>query len=317
MFRNKFIKYFLLLINISAITTISGQDIHYSNNYENLFNNNPSSITEIKNATIYLNYRNQWPGSTDFVNYSGAFFSTFKNLKSTFGIQVLRDDQGNGLINTTNFALLYGYRTKVYKDIIFSSGISGSYNLYSINTNQLIFEDNSVPLIIENSETHFFDFKAGFEFSFYNQSWLGFSCSHLTAPQINSETGLYRKYIINYHGNYSLVNRYNFRKIYIEPILLTSLQKDASELIYGGRITIEGLQGGLFLRNDYQMNFDSFIILLGISLKNIIVNYAYDINLSGSQSRFNKLASHEVTFLCNFEYNNRRSKKGAIKCPKF
>jgi len=28
------------------------------------------------------------------------------------------------------------------------------------------------------------------------------------------------------------------------------------------------------------------------------------------------LASHEVTFFYNLEYNIRRNKKGAIKCPK-
>jgi type IX secretion system PorP/SprF family membrane protein len=294
----------------------NGQDIHYSNNYENFYNLNPANITLIKNAAIGLNYRNQWPGSSDFVNYSAAVFKTFKDLKSTIGLQALRDDQGKGIITNTGFSLFYGYRTKISEEIVLAAGISGAYYIYKLNMDQLVFENNQLPVSFDNLNKHYIDFGAGLEFEIYKMNTIGFSVSHLSSPQINSINNLPYKLTLNYHGVYDLMNPYSFHKIYLEPLIVSSFQSNANELIYGSKISIQGIEGGLFLRNDENFNFDAIIILLGINFGNITLNYSYDINLSGSRSRFNKLASHEVTFFYNLEYNNRRNKKGAIKCPK-
>ena len=54
--------------------------------------------------------------------------------------------------------------------------------------------------------------------------------------------------------------------------------------------------------------------MLGISFGNNELFYAYDLNLSGADARFNKLASHEVTFLHKFEYTKKnRNKKGEFE----
>lgn len=316
MFKNYYNK--ILTPLLFLIITLPGynQDIHFSNNHENFFNLNPAGITNIKNAALVLNYRNQWPGSADFVNYSAAFFNTFKTLKSTTGLQIIRDDQGKGIITNTGFSLFYGYRTKIINDIIFSAGLNGSYNILSINTNQLQFEDNQVPVSIENQKKQYIDFSAGFELNFYKTNRIGAAISHITSPQISSENNLTKKITFNYHGSFNLMNPYSFRKINLEPLIISSFQPSSGELIYGSRINVDGIFGGLYLRNDYNFKFDALIILLGINFGNITLNYSYDINLSGTQSRFYKLASHEVTFFYNLEYNIRRNKKGAIKCPK-
>jgi type IX secretion system PorP/SprF family membrane protein len=309
--------YILIFICINSVLLCSGQDVHYSNLHENLFNLNPSCITQIKKSALNLNYRNQWPGSSNFVTYSATIFNTFKNLKSTVGLQIIRDNQGNGIINLTGATLLYGYQTKVSNSVSLSAGMGGTYNIYSIDLNRLTFENNILPVNTINTQTDFFDFLAGIELGFYNSSWTGFSVSHITTPQISSEFNLFRKYTFSYRGNYNLSNKYNPNNVTIEPVLVTSIQHSDNEVLYGSRINYSGFLGGLYLRNDINFKFDSFIILLGISLKKISIIYTYDINLSGTQSRFSKLASHEVTFFYNFEYNNRTNKKGAIKCPKF
>lgn len=301
---------------VFTIVVCQGQDIHYSNNYENFYNLNPSSITNIKNSAFIGNYRNQWPGSADFVNYSAAFFITFKDFKSTLGTQLIRDNQGNGIITNTGIALFYAYRTKISNNIIISAGLGGIYNMYALNTGSLTFEDNQSTINFNNQKKKYFDFLSGIELEFNKSNILGASVSHITSPQINTETSLPVKLTFNYQGKYSLMNPYSFRKIFLEPIIVSSIQSNANEIFYGSKINIQGIAGGLFLRNDNNFNFDSFIILLGISFGNVTVNYTYDINLSGSQSRFNKLASHEVTFFYNLEYNIGRNKKKAIKCPK-
>jgi type IX secretion system PorP/SprF family membrane protein len=317
MFRKSFhIIITVQLLFCAAFEYCHGQDIHYSNNYENFFNLNPSAISKIKNTAFIANYRNQWPGSADFVNYSATILTTFKEYKSTTGIQILRDNQGQDIITNTDISVFYAYRTKFSTNLTFSAGLCGSYILYSLNSNNLVFENNQSPANPENQKKQYLDFMSGIEIDFYKKNTLGVSISHMSSPQINTETDITYKYILNYHGTYNLMNPYSFRKIYLEPVIISSFQSNASELFYGSKINIGVIQGGLFLRNDKNFRFDSFVILLGINFGNITVNYTYDINLSGSQSRFNKLASHEVTFFYNLEYNIGRNKKGAIKCPK-
>jgi type IX secretion system PorP/SprF family membrane protein len=229
----------------------------------------------------------------------------------------LRDEQGNSIINTTGVSLLYAYRTNLSKLISISAGLGGAYNIYSIDLNRLTFENNISPVTNVNSKIKYFDFLTGIELSILDANWFGLSISHITTPPISSEFNLFRKYTFSYRGSYSLFNNYTPKKASVEPLLITSFQHNNNEFLYGGRINYLGYLGGLYLRNDLKIKFDSFVILLGISFKKATIIYTYDLNLSGTQSRFSKLASHEVTFFYNLVYNNQTRKKGAIKCPKF
>jgi type IX secretion system PorP/SprF family membrane protein len=291
------------------------QDFHYSDLHENLFQLNPSSITVVKNAQMQLTYRNQWPGSVDFVTYSGSFFINFENLKSTTGIDIFRDDQGKGIISTTGVNLLYGYSTQLFNKLSFAAGISGGYTIYAVDFSKLTFENNQTPLI--NSRENYADFTAGVEFGISKETMLGFSTAHLTAPEISPGNRLFRKYCLSYRGNYPLSNPYMHQQFTLEPIVITTIQNNYNEILYGARLNYSGFLGGLYLRQDYKFHFDATIILLGISFGNNTFIYTYDINLSAAESNFDKMASHEVTFLHKFEYTKSRNKKGAIKCPKF
>jgi type IX secretion system PorP/SprF family membrane protein len=307
----------VLVVFCYVSVAVYAQDLHYSNLHENYYQLNPSFITHVEKLSMHLSYRNQWPGSSDFVTYSGAFFSTFKSLKSTVGVQLFRDDQGRGIINSTDFSLIYGYRTRITNYLSFATGISGSYYMYTVDLSKLEFENNQASGIYNNGGSDFFDFSAGLEFDIIEQTWIGISISHITSPEISPGQTLNRKYCLGYRGSYNLSNKKNYQQKIIEPLIVTTLQRNFSELIYGLRIKYSKILGGIYLRQSYSFNFDALIILLGINFKNTSFIYTYDINLSGVESRFNKLASHEVTFLFNFEYKLRRNKKGAIKCPKF
>jgi type IX secretion system PorP/SprF family membrane protein len=311
----KYKKVLLLFICNIVIISGNGQDIHYSNLNENFYKLNPAYITHFEHSSMQLNYRNQWPGSADFVTYSGAFFYNSETLKSTAGIQILRDDQGRGIINTTGFSLLYGYRTSLFHDISFAAGINGGYNIYTVDFSKLQFENNQIPSL--NSRRNYFDFSAGVELGFMKRSYFGLSVAHLSTPDLSPGNPIARKYCISYQGDYNLSKQYSHQQISVEPLLVTTFQKDINEILYGTRIDYSNILGGIYVRQDYNFNFDAIIILLGISFGNNMFIYTYDINLSGAGSNFYKLAAHEVTFLHKFEYTKTRNKKGAIKCPKF
>jgi type IX secretion system PorP/SprF family membrane protein len=311
----KYIRKLVPLIVCFAVMKTNCQDIHYSNLHENLYQLNPSTITNIKNSLLQFTYRNQWPGNADFVTYSAAFLIRYEEIKSTAGIQVYRDDQGKGIISTTSVNLLYGYHTQLFTGLSFAAGISGGYNIFVIDYSKLHFENNTTPTI--NTGKNYADFSTGIEFGILKRTFLGFSISNLLTPEISPGNRLYRKYCLSYHGVYNLSNQYSHDHFELEPILVTTVQNNFNEILYGARCNYLSFQGGVYLRQDYKFNFDATIILLGISFGNNDFIYTYDINLSAAESNFNKMASHEVTFLHKFEYTNTRKKKGAIKCPKF
>lgn len=312
----KNIKFTIIIFLNIGIIECYGQDTHYSNLNENLNLINPSAITSIDMPLLQLTYRNQWPGSASFVTYSGAFYYNLPTLKSAAGIQFIRDDQGKGIMSTTGIDLVYGYRTNIFSNnISLAAGLSGGYNFFAVNLSKLHFENNQIPAVNDRSE--YADFSAGFELGIMNQTFFGSSITHLTAPTISSGNKIFRKYCVSLRGNYDLSKPYQHQKLSLEPLLITTLQENFVEILYGGRVNYSTVYGGAYLRQNNKFNIDAIIFLLGISFGNNELFYSYDLNLSGADASFNKLASHEVTFLHKFEYTKNRNKKGAIKCPKF
>ncbi len=299
-----------------GILTIYCQDFHFSNLHENLYTLNPARITHTKKLRVNLSYRNQWPGTSDFISYDGALFYSSERLKSTAGLHIINDNQGKGIINLTTIALLYGYKTKIGRQLDFAAGLNASYNIYKANFSELEYENMGSPVLPDNDNSKFFDFSVGVEFGINEHTWLGFSVSHIANIAESSHLSLNRKFNFSYTGSYRLSSSYNQQEISIEPLLVVSIQNNFNELLYGGRIKYEIVYGGLYIRQNIRFQMDALIILLGTSFKNWSFFYTYDINLSGAKSRFTKLAAHEVTFLYDLEYKKRSNKKGAIKCPK-
>jgi len=296
--------------------SIEAQNIHFSNISENLFVQNPATITRTENIVFQLCYRNQWPGAGNFTTYDGAFFIHSEPLKSTAGILILRDIQGDAIITSTSFGILYGYKARIARTWFLAGGIHAAYNLYSINYSQLTFENGQYPALLFDDTQYFFDFSTGLELSYKDNSRYGVSVSRLGSfqPALNSHPGL--QINLSYQGKYLMNTDYDKNIIKIEPSFYAAIQHRSSEILYGSRMDIGGILGGIYFRQNYQFEFDAIIILLGTRFGNMSFFYCYDINLSGADSRFTNLAAHEVTFLYDMQYNRKRNERGAIKCPK-
>ena len=304
------------ILSISHFHLLQGQDFHFSNITENLFKHNPAAITRTEKIAFQLTYRNQWPGISSYNTYDGSFVFNSEPLKSTAGIFVLRDIQGDAIINLTRFGIIYAYKTYVARNWFLAAGLDASYNIYSTNFSNLIFENDQYPTIIPDENLNYFDFSAGFELSYQNISRYGISVSRLASFQstLNNMPGL--QVNLSYQGKYLINTSYNKITTKIEPSFYTALQKNSSELLYGSRVDIGGFVGGIYVRQNLKFQFDAVIILLGTRFDNFSIYYCYDINLSGADSRFTKLAAHEVTFLYDMQYKRKRHKKRTIKCPK-
>ncbi len=303
------------VVSITQLLTTKAQNIHFSNISENLFKHNPAAITRTEKLAFQLTYRNQWPGSSSFNTYDGAFLYHSEQLKSTAGILVLRDIQGDAIINVTSFGILYAYQARIAREWFLAGGLQASYTIYSTNFSSLIFENGQYPALPLDENQQFLDFSAGLELSYRDISRYGISVSRLGSfqPAFNNLPRLQLN--LSYQGKYLISADYNRITTKIEPSFFLSLQQNSSELLYGSRLDISGFLGGIYIRQNLKFQFDAIIILLGTRFENFSLFYCYDINLSGVDSRFTNLAAHEVTFLYDMQYKRKRNKRGAIKCP--
>ncbi len=300
-----------ILFNLTG----KAQYFHFSNLHENLFKINPSYITRNEKLSFQLLYRNQWPGLSDFITYDASLILTSERYKSSMGAYLYRDSQGGGIINNTNFSLLYAYKTRINRDVFFSAGLNGALQIYKTNFSGLSFENGQNPSS-ENKTIYQPEFSVGVNIDSKGKNNFGFSLSQLSAffgaEQIND--GL--RYTASYSGRYVTNRGYSRNTTIFEPLVFASFSRTYNELLYGGRVNISGLVGGLYARQNFGFQFDALIILLGTHFGNMQLFYTYDLNLSGASAKFSNLASHEVTFLYNLEYKRKTKKRrGAIKCP--
>jgi len=306
-----------LVLIMSGTLPVWGQNIHYSNIREKLFVHNPSAITNTENISFQTTFRNQWPGSSTYNTIDGAFLIHSEPLKSTAGILIIRDVQGNSIINHTSFGLVYAYKLQLADQWHLSAGITGTYNIYQTNFGRLTFENGQTPLIPLNEDLKYFDFSTGLELAYSDQAKYGFSVSRLASITYDLDYVPSVQINISYLGNYILGTVYDNSALKLQPAILASIQRSSSELLYGARIAISSFEAGIYVRQNLRFEFDALIILLGIRYGNISFYYSYDINLPASSSRFTNLAAHEVTFLYDMQYKRKRSNRKAIKCPKF
>lgn len=308
---SKFFFVAFLCVNL----TCSAQYFHYSNMHENIFKLNPAYITKVEKLSFQLTYRNQWPGSSDFVTYDGSAIASSERLSSSAGTYIYRDVQGNGVINTTSFGLMYAYKTRIHNTWEVSAGISGSVNLYEVSLTSLTFADGSVPYAEDRNFT-FANFSAGATFGYREDYTIGLSVSNLASLYTNNIALPGLQINLSFEGHYMLNKRYSQLTSYFDPLLWFSASSDHNELLYGGRFNFSGILAGIYARQDLKFNFDALILLLGTQIGNVEFYYTYDLNLSGASRRFSNLAAHEVTFLYSLEYKRKSKKRrGAIKCP--
>ena len=311
---SKFCSILLLLIVITNFST-EGQYFHFSDLHENLYKLNPSYASNVEKLSLQLLYRNQWPGLSDFITYDASIILSSERYKSSTGAYIFRDTQGGGIINNTGFSLLYAYKTRINRDIFFSAGINAALQIYRTNFSGLVLENGQSPAA-EDKSVYKPEFSVGINIDLQGKTNFGISLSQLSSIYTRGPMNDGMRYTVSYCGSFVTNRGYSRNTIIVEPIVYASASRVYNELVYGGRVNISGLTGGLYARQNLGFQFDALIILLGIQLGNMRLFYTYDLNLSGTSARFSNLAAHEVTFLYNLEYKRKTKKRrGAIKCP--
>jgi len=300
----------LLAIHLNA------QDAIYSQFYAAPTLTNPALAgVGLCGGRAVMQYRNQWPSlGNNFRTLGFAYDQVAPKLGGGYGVSVLRDVAGDGLLTTTSVNLIYNYRIELSRDWSVYTAFQGTFVQRSINFDKLTFADQIDP-------------KKGFvrptEEARPNESislpsistgavlqgkgfYAGVSVFHLNQPAQSfygtSGPGTYLPGRMNLHAglNLRMGNRrgpVGKDEVTLSPNVLFSIQEKFTQLNLGFYLNKGGFVTGVWFRQS-GANPDALIAILGWQGESYKIGYSYDVTVS--QARAAVKGSHEFSFAYMF-----------------
>ena len=310
----KYTTFFFFLISICY-----GQDPTFSQFYANRLYLNPAFAGTAKCPRLTLNYRNQWPGiDNSFITYTASFDQQVDAINGGFGVQLLTDRAGEGVLRTTSASFMYSYQIPVTRKFSIRAGLQGTAVQKSIDVSNLRFGDMidarrgfiyQSQEQINSDNVLYPDFSFGL-LGFSKKTFFGFAIHHITNPNegIIDFSLLPRRYT----GHFGAVLPMGIRNedMTWSPNVIYQSQGGSSELNLGLYLSKGPVVLGVWNRIG-----DSFIGLIGMQTDEYKIGYSYDLttNLLSDKSS----GSHEISFSYTFPCRPKKVKFQTISCPSF
>ncbi len=328
-------KYLLFSLIVLITSNIFAQDVHFSQFYANHLYLNPALTGSSICPRIFMNYRNQWSSlPNSYATYSASYDQYSESIHGGWGVMAINDVQGDGLLNTINLSGLYAYSAKITNKAHLKFGFQTSFITRSLNWNKITLGDMIDPItgaaILPTNEPkpddlqrYFVDFSTGF--ALYGQHYYFGAAAH----HLNTSGGLTEKkttaffphrYTLHFGAEIPMFKRGRIKqKLDISPNIVIQHQQNSTQINYGiflARKLHYEIVVGTWLRQDLNLNINSFIYLFGFIYKNYKFAYSYDVNKSKLTNGI--LNSHEVSLTLRMRCNKRVNEKHyTIKCPQF
>ena len=294
-----------LLIFMLFVTTTQGQDVHFSQAYNNVVNVNPAATAVLPYgiARVSAAYRTQWnavPVPYSTLNFNGELAHNWlplRNINQGVGLTVYTDKAGDGNLKQTHVSLNNSFRKNVGDSTCYVSvGSSVGYHQWSFDESKLKFTSqfvgdqyssgNSNNENFAKSSLRYLDINIGaLGYKKINRSQLlaGIALQHVNKP-IQSFNGV--KNVLAYKSIFTLqatqtvsnsvqliVNQYSaFQGKYNEQITSVRILKNI-KIIDGAPFNA---MGGVMYRWK-----DAPILAVGVDYRHVHAELSYDINTSG------------------------------------
>jgi len=321
MIRQLFLIFGLLLVCHFA----KAQDPIFSQFYSSPLQINPAFAGNTYGPHIALNYRNQWPELNNaYITYSLAYDQFSSSLNIGYGLSILSDEAGNGLLKTNKISGFFAYRLQVNRNFHLKIGVEGSAVQARYDWSKFLFLDqlddrfgNTTPggspipteeIPPENLSNTYFDISAGL-LAYSKMFYGGISIKHLNTPDEsllgindNLNTGLPIRFTI--HGGMEIkVREGNKRKsaAFISPNIMFIKQGNFGQLNVGAYGSLGLIFTGVWYRQALS-NPDAVIFLIGIKKGIYKFGYSYDLTISGLSGHTG--GSHEISVTLTFERDN-------------
>lgn len=315
-----------LIFIVAGWSSLSGQDIHYSQMYSTPLYINPAFTGN--HACSYragVNYRQQAASFTvPFETYTAwgdtRFSPKFLRQRGWFGVgaHMYYDNAGDGDLKKVQGMLLGAYSQGFNADnsLYGTLGVGVGFTNRSLNANNLIFGDQwdnqllefnlgktSADLLnIQSSSIFYMDFNIGLSIHhLVNYKWMyevGGSISHVNTPtesffgENNNKVG--RKYIG--HATFQYLVSPN---LLIKPEFYYITQQGVSETLLGANLLYNAMElkliGGLW----YRFGRD-IIPVIGMEYNKFTLLFSYDVNVSQQHVASNYQGGFEFSLVKKF-----------------
>ena len=316
-------KYFYLsfLGIIFCLSAAKSQQTHFSQFYTASMYLNPSLAGIEKESKLTLNYRNHWPQiQNSFITQNVSFETNLSRFNNGLGVNIYRDQAGDGMLTVTSFSGVYAHEIKLSRDLYLRVGVKSGFVQKNVAWDKLIFEDmiDSRDGVVFNTQQKFgeaisyADISSGM-FLYSNKYYGGFSVNHLNQAQAglineNGESKLQRNYTL--HGGAKFF--FNGNSDYsISPNVILSKQGTFTKFNAGAYIEANFLVLGL-----WYASCEAIEIIVGVKGNRFQVGYSYDLYSSNLIGR--NLGSHEISYVHKFKISSGKTKRyRTSSCPKF
>ncbi len=287
----------LILFSFFITLNSNGQDLVFSQYQKAPLLLNPAFTGISHYPFISLNHRNQWPEfDKAYISYSASYNQYIENLRSGFGIQLLADQQADGLLNTNSIGLYYSYTLQFLNDYRLKMGIAGVFGQTRLDWERLVFSDAIHPVYGPNgslvsteirplnTNKGYFDIQTGF--LFHNDTWfIGVGLFHLNNPNVgytlnsNSIFGLPLRF--SAHAGYEFTLRENKKGFdtFLQPLVLVTNQAGFFQINTGIYGQFTSILSGLSFRHTVN-NQDAIIGMVGYKFEIMELTYSYDLTIS-------------------------------------
>lgn len=321
-----------IILTLLSFSTLA-QDPMFSQYYQAPLYLNPGFTGVTSNQRLVVNHRLQWPGIPQaFSTYAFSYDRHIPTLNSGVGLLLTTDKMGSAGWRTNTANVLYSYKLRLSKDLIFSPGLSFGYGSNGIDRSKLRMADGlqyegaSLDPQLNNLEKQqYFDFSSGFVL-YTSTLWIGASFAHMNKPNlsvIGEESRLGMKTAIHGGLKIKLNTARPQRTPYLTPSFIYRMQGNVfSQLDLGLNFHIDPISVGAWYRGKpfsksiiNSVEQDAFIFFAGLYLKQLAVGYSYDITLSQLQTLPG--GSHEISLSYEFGSRKKDNHRKLIPCPAF
>lgn len=319
--------HFYIIFNILGQIQVYAQDPIFSQYFASPIHLNPAFTGLNKSPRIALNYRNQLPlfsSYRTYVTYSASYDQYFESLNSGFGIQLLSDEAGDGILKNNKLALLYGYRIPMaVKGHYIKGGLELGYVNMRYDWNKFLFGDQiqdlesgsispggtpyaTDELRPQRTATDYFD--AGLGFMYYSPMWYaGISAKHINGPQndiLKINQSAYSSLPIRWvlHGGFIYYTNRE-ETSYFSPAVMLAKQSKFFQTNIGANYNFSTLFAGLWYRHA-RINTDAIILVLGFQKDKWKLGYSFD--YTTSSLGIDNGGSHELSLLIQFKENTKK-----------
>lgn len=308
-----------LFILVLAFNAAYSQDPIFSQFYSNRLYLNPGFAGTANCPRLTLNYRNQWPGiDNSYITYNASYDQEVDAINGGIGVMLMRDQVGEGVLNTTSASFLYSYQLNVNRKFSIRAGFQGTVVQKAIDVSNLRFGDMIDArrgFIYQSQEQLETDHKIYPDFSFgllgfSEKTYFGFAVHHLTAPNegLIDESPLPRRFTAHFGAKFNLGLRHS--DMFISPNVIYQAQGKAQEINIGLYFSKGPIVFGIWHRIE-----DSFTAMVGIEQDNFKIGYSYDMTTSLLSDKTS--GSHEISLSYIFPCRPKKIKFETISCPSF